>query len=62
MGSNIEGNMGQGHLLEVKHQPLIVSALSHVGIKRVFAGRHSAALSSDGRLFVWGPVFLDATI
>lgn len=33
-----------------------------MGIKRIFAGRHSAALSIDGRLFVWGPVFSDAII
>ena len=26
-------------------------------INHVEAGRHSAALSVDGRLFVWGPVF-----
>lgn len=28
----------------------------------MFAGRHSAALSTDGRLFVWGPVFTDSNI
>ena len=26
-------------------------------IKEIEAGRHSAAITLDGRLFVWGPVF-----
>jgi len=25
--------------------------------KHIAAGRHSAAITEDGRLFVWGPVF-----
>jgi alpha-tubulin suppressor-like RCC1 family protein len=26
-------------------------------IKSIAAGRHSAAITQDGRLYVWGPVF-----
>jgi alpha-tubulin suppressor-like RCC1 family protein len=36
--------------------------LAQLNIKKIFAGRHSAALSTDGRLFVWGPVFSDGNI
>mmetsp|Transcript_25549 Transcript_25549/g.19330 ORF Transcript_25549/g.19330 Transcript_25549/m.19330 type:complete len:147 (-) Transcript_25549:123-563(-) len=54
-GSNLDGNLGLGHtyssdsFLSVHGLPAPLQAIS--------AGRHSAALTQDGRLFVWGPVF-----
>lgn len=58
LGANNNGNLGQGHL-SPSDQPVIVSSLAKLQIKTIYAGRHSAALTSDGRLFVWGPVFND---
>jgi alpha-tubulin suppressor-like RCC1 family protein len=34
-----------------------VHGLSGHTIKQIEASRHSAAITEDGRLYVWGPVF-----
>jgi len=56
-GSNLDGNLGLGHNYSCDSF-LQVHGINNVQIKNIAAGRHSAAISTDGRLYVWGPVFL----
>ncbi len=37
----------------------VANCLDTLKIRSIEAGRHSSAISNDGRLFVWGPVFSD---
>ncbi len=58
VGSNTSGALGLGHTYS-SDTYLQVHGLSEIGVKQISAGRHSAAISDDGRLFVWGLVFED---
>jgi len=51
-GSNKEGQLGLGEILEQK-EPVLITHLSH--IKQISCGRyHSLALAEDGNVFVFG--------
>ena len=54
VGDNSQGNLGQGHKFS-SDIPLKVHGLKDVGVQEIIAGRHSAVLSEDGSLFIWGP-------
>ena len=54
VGDNSLGNLGQGHKFS-SDIPLKVHGLKDVIVQDIIAGRHSAVISEDGRLFVWGP-------
>ena len=54
VGDNSKGNLGQGHKFS-SDIPLKVHGLRNVEVREIVAGRHSAVISSDGTLFVWGP-------
>ena len=54
VGDNSKGNLGQGHKFS-SDIPLKVHGLKDVHVQDIIAGRHSAVISEDGRLFVWGP-------
>ncbi len=55
-GNNIEGNLGLGHTYS-SDSFLQVHGMGNHKVKQIAAGRHSAAITDDGRLYVWGPVF-----
>ena len=59
VGDNSTGNLGQGHKFS-SDIPLKVHNLKDIAVQEIIAGRHSAVLSQDGRLFVWGAA-LDPT-
>lgn len=54
VGDNSMGNLGQGHKFS-SDIPLKVHGLKDVQIQDIKAGRHSAIVTAEGRLFVWGP-------
>ena len=54
VGDNSSGNLGQGHKFS-SDIPLKVHGLKDVVVQDIIAGRHSAIISEDGSLFVWGP-------
>jgi len=54
VGDNTTGNLGQGHKFS-SDIPLKVHNLKDVPVQDIVAGRHSAVVADDGRLFVWGP-------
>ena len=56
IGNNSSGNLGLGHFYS-SDIPLKVHGLENLNFTQISAGRHSAAVTDDGRLFVWGPVF-----
>jgi alpha-tubulin suppressor-like RCC1 family protein len=56
-GNNSNGNLGLGHNYS-SDKFLSVHGLSNLKFMLVSAGRHSAALTEDNRLFVWGPTFI----
>lgn len=56
-GNNQQGNLGLGHNYS-SDKFLSVNGLSNLKFMLVSAGRHSAALTEDNRLFVWGPTFI----
>ena len=53
-GDNSTGNLGQGHQYS-SDIPLKVHGMSDVKVANIAAGRHSAVLTSEGGLIVWGP-------
>ena len=55
-GENREGVLGLGHR-NPSERPVLVKALEHEEVSQIAAGRHSAAITAKGKLFVWGPVF-----
>lgn len=55
-GNNEEGNLGLGHTYS-SDSFLQVHGMSGHKIKKIAAGRHSAVITQEGRLYVWGPVF-----
>ena len=55
-GNNMEGNLGLGHNYS-SDTFLQVHGMSGHNLVHISAGRHSGAVTGDGRLFVWGPVF-----
>jgi X-linked retinitis pigmentosa GTPase regulator len=56
-GNNQNGNLGLGHnYAGDKFQA--VNGLSGLRFQQISAGRHSAALTDDNRLFVWGQAFV----
>lgn len=57
VGSNKYGNLGLGHTYSSDSFLLVHGLLSGLKFKQIAAGRHSAALTEDGRLFIWGQVF-----
>jgi len=54
VGDNSSGNLGQGHKYS-SDTPLKVYGLSGLHIKHLRAGRHSAVVTEEGALYVWGP-------
>lgn len=56
-GNNKLGNLGLGHTYSSDSFLLVHGLQPNMRFKKVAAGRHSAALTDDGRLFVWGMVF-----
>jgi alpha-tubulin suppressor-like RCC1 family protein len=54
MGNNTEGNLGLGHTYSSDTPLQVHGGLNQLKIVDVGAGRHSAAISEEGRLFVWG--------
>jgi alpha-tubulin suppressor-like RCC1 family protein len=57
-GNNINGNLGLGHNFS-SDSFLQVHGLQNLVFATISAGRHSAAITNDNRLFVWGPVFMN---
>ena len=53
-GNNKYGNLGLGHTYSSDNFLLVHGLSSDLMFKQIKANRHSAALSEDGRLFVWG--------
>ena len=56
-GNNQNGNLGLGNNYQSDHFQA-VNGLSGLKFIQVAAGRHSAALTDDNRLFVWGSAFV----
>eukprot|EP00347_Sterkiella_histriomuscorum_P009585 403340643 len=56
-GNNKYGNLGLGHTYSSDSFLLVHGLTTNLKFKAIQAKRHSAALSEDGRLFVWGQVF-----
>jgi len=56
-GNNSNGNLGLGHNYS-SEKFLSVNGLSGLKFMMISAGRHSAALTEDNRLFVWGSAFI----
>lgn len=56
-GNNQNGNLGLGHNYP-SDKFLSVNGLANLKFMMISAGRHSAALTEDNRLFVWGPAFV----
>ena len=56
-GNNQNGNLGLGHNYS-SDKFLSVNGLSGLKFMQIAAGRHSAALTEDNRLFVWGQAFI----
>lgn len=54
VGDNTKGNLGQGHTYS-SDIPLKVHGLKQFQIQEILAGRHSAILTKDGELLIWGP-------
>ena len=54
VGDNTQGNLGQGHKFS-SDITLKVHGLKDVQIQDIIAGRHSAILTADSSLYVWGP-------
>ena len=52
-GNNTKGDLGQGNLSQVDGL-VKVPFPRDIRIVDIQAGRHSAALSSEGHLFIWG--------
>ena len=57
VGNNKSGNLGLGHNYSSDSYLMVHGLQVGLGFKRIAAGRHSAAVTHDGRLFIWGPVF-----
>jgi len=55
-GNNSEGNLGLGHTYSSDNFLQVHGLTSHK-VKTIAAGRHSAVITQEGRLYVWGPVF-----
>ena len=53
MGSNASGELGTGSKRD-SHYPLQVKDLEPFNICKVAAGHHSAAVTDNGDLYVWG--------
>jgi len=56
-GNNQTGNLGLGHEFSSDSPLQVHGGLEQLKIASISAGRHSGALTEDGRLFVWGPAF-----
>ncbi|CDW78422.1 UNKNOWN [Stylonychia lemnae] len=56
-GNNKYGNLGLGHTYSSDSFLLVHGLQPTMKFKQIQAKRHSAALTEDGRLFVWGMVF-----
>ena len=56
-GNNQNGNLGLGHNY-ASEKFLSVSGLQGLKFMFIATGRHSAGLTEDSRLFVWGHAFL----
>ena len=54
MGSNTKGQLGTGGPTRGSALPVFIEELSFTRVSKVRAGFFSAALSSDGQLYVWG--------
>ena len=54
VGDNSLGCLAQGHSYSTDI-PLMVHKLRDIKIVEIKAGRHAAALSQDGKLYIWGP-------
>ena len=54
VGDNSTGNLGQGHKF-ASDVPVRVPGLSSVQVQGIAAGRHSAVVTQEGSLYVWGP-------
>ena len=59
VGNNLKGNLGLGHNFSSDTFLYVHGGLDTLKIRSIEAGRHSSAISNDGRLIVWGPVFSD---
>jgi len=57
VGNNKNGNLGLGHNYSSDSYLMVHGLQPNVSFKKISAGRHSAAITQDGRLFIWGPVF-----
>ncbi len=55
-GNNSEGNLGLGHKYS-SDSFLNILGTHNITFVHISAGRHSAAITDDNRLYVWGPVF-----
>lgn len=53
-GNNKFGNLGLGHTYSSDNFLLVHGLSPDLRFKQIQASRHSAALTEDGRLFVWG--------
>jgi len=58
VGSNSHGNLGIGNTTSSDVPVQVLGGVELLKIKQIAAGRHSAAISEDGRLFIWGSVFV----
>ena len=54
MGSNSKGQLGTGSPSRGSALPVFIEELSFTRVYKIKAGYFSAALSSDGQLYVWG--------
>lgn len=57
-GNNQNGNLGLGHTYS-SDSFLMVHGLQGFKFDAIACNRHSAAITDDCRLFVWGPVFMN---
>lgn len=57
LGYNSEGQLGLGHQ-HPSDCPSLINSFGGLKVISVHAGRHSAAITEEGKLFVWGSVFI----
>ncbi len=57
-GNGKDGNLGSGSLHSSPFPVKVQGGLESSKVTEIAAGRHSGAITEDGKLFVWGPVFI----
>ena len=58
MGQGKDGNLGSGATNSSPLPVRVMGGLESQNVYSIAAGRHSGAITEEGKLFVWGPVFV----